>query len=153
MADVRIRPYQGFSDLQQLRALEFPERRLQMYCQLGPLWRTLSVCRILSCHLYVMTPASSNEIVGTIVMRERLGLPSRDWRIHGVYVAPDFRGKGLGAELITHVLREARRGAARTVSLKVESDNEHAVALYERYGFTLEHQSNRVSTYRIGSDV
>ena len=98
-----------------------------------------------------MTLADSDEIIGTIVMRERLGLICRSWRIHGVYVAPELRGKGLGTELITYALREARKNSARKVDLKVARDNVHAIDLYKRYGFTLENETDRVMTYAISS--
>jgi ribosomal protein S18 acetylase RimI-like enzyme len=96
-----------------------------------------------------MTLKDSEQIIGTVVMRERLALPSRNWRLHGVFVAPEFRGNGLGRELITHALREARKNSARNVDLKVARDNVHAVNLYKRYGFTFAKETKGVATYVI----
>jgi ribosomal protein S18 acetylase RimI-like enzyme len=51
-------------------------------------------------------------------------------------VHESWRGRGLGAALVYHVLGEFRRREAAAVELKVESDNPSgAQRLYERLGF------------------
>jgi ribosomal protein S18 acetylase RimI-like enzyme len=53
-------------------------------------------------------------------------------------VHESWRGRGLGAALVHHVLGEFRRRGARAVELKVESDNPSgAERLYERLGFVI----------------
>jgi ribosomal protein S18 acetylase RimI-like enzyme len=49
-------------------------------------------------------------------------------------VVPSKRGKGLGRELLTELLAQARAEGHRQVSLSVEPDNP-ALHLYERHGF------------------
>jgi RimJ/RimL family protein N-acetyltransferase len=53
----------------------------------------------------------------------------------GIAVAPDRQGRGLGAAVTVALTRRLFREYA-TVSLAVMSDNERAIALYERLGFT-----------------
>ena len=56
-------------------------------------------------------------------------------RLFSMWVAPDARGMGLGDALVDAVVGWARaEGFARLV-LDVRSDNEPAIALYERKGF------------------
>lgn len=53
-------------------------------------------------------------------------------------VHESWRGRGLGAALVHHVLNEFRRCGASAVDLKVESDNpSEAQRLYERLGFVV----------------
>ena len=51
-----------------------------------------------------------------------------------IAVVPSRRGRGLGAELLEALMRQARADGFESLSLSVERDNP-AVALYERYGF------------------
>lgn len=51
-------------------------------------------------------------------------------------VLPEQRGRGLGTELVRHVLREARSAGARVVSAGVIAEHTELVAWYERLGFT-----------------
>jgi ribosomal-protein-alanine N-acetyltransferase len=56
--------------------------------------------------------------------------------MHAVYVAPELRRRGLGAGLVFHaldILRELRVGE---VSLKVDENNEAAIRLYKKCGFS-----------------
>lgn len=56
--------------------------------------------------------------------------------ISAVCVDDDWRGRGLAARLVNLLCREiARRG--ETPFLHVFSDNQSAIALYERLGFEL----------------
>ncbi len=50
-------------------------------------------------------------------------------------VAPDARGRGLGAGLIGHAARVFQRRGHRDLRLKVEPGNAGAIRLYERLGF------------------
>jgi [ribosomal protein S18]-alanine N-acetyltransferase len=57
--------------------------------------------------------------------------------INNLAVLPDYRRQGIGAELLTFVLKEgARLGAARA-TLEVRRSNTPALMLYERFGFTV----------------
>ena len=56
-------------------------------------------------------------------------------RIARVGLAPRVRGLGLGRELVTLALAQARRWGARQIDLFVFEDNEPARRLYESFGF------------------
>jgi len=56
----------------------------------------------------------------------------------GMALLPPFRGRGHGAALIQATLSEARRIGLVRFELTVHSDNERAIALYERVGFKKE---------------
>lgn len=56
--------------------------------------------------------------------------------IYAICVAPEHQGKGLSRILMDAGLARLRERGATTAALYVEADNESALALYERYGFT-----------------
>jgi ribosomal protein S18 acetylase RimI-like enzyme len=51
-----------------------------------------------------------------------------------IAVVPSRRGHGIGGELMTALLDQARREGYKTISLSVAKDSP-AIGLYERYGF------------------
>lgn len=57
-------------------------------------------------------------------------------------VAEEWRGHGLGGQLLQAFLEAARRAGYRAVVLSVETDNAAAIRLYERSGFVI-HQTFR----------
>ena len=57
--------------------------------------------------------------------------------ILNVAVHPDHRHRGVGKELMTHLLQTARRLSARAVTLEVRESNQSAKRLYEGSGFVL----------------
>ncbi|HEY2059698.1 MAG TPA: GNAT family N-acetyltransferase [Amycolatopsis sp.] len=56
--------------------------------------------------------------------------------LHSMYVAASARGHGVGDALIEAVAGWAVRCEARRLRLEVFDDNEAAIALYRRHGFT-----------------
>lgn len=56
-----------------------------------------------------------------------------------LFVHPDFRGKGLGKELLNQLLHQASNEGATKALLQVDSKNTAAIALYKKMGFTLHH--------------
>jgi ribosomal protein S18 acetylase RimI-like enzyme len=55
-------------------------------------------------------------------------------------VAPDWQGKGVGAQLIQHLLKQGQQAGRRTAALDVAVTNPRAQALYERLGFVVTHE-------------
>ena len=53
-----------------------------------------------------------------------------------MWVAPESRGTGVGESLIRAVVSRARSLGLDSLNLHVNSANPHAIALYERCGFT-----------------
>jgi ribosomal protein S18 acetylase RimI-like enzyme len=54
----------------------------------------------------------------------------------GMAVLPEYRNKGIGTDLLTRFLKEAKQRGCRSVSLSVDKRNP-AKRLYERAGFTV----------------
>jgi len=59
-----------------------------------------------------------------------------EWEIENVVVAATERRKGVGAELLRELLRQAQAAGARRVMLEVRESNAPAVVLYKKAGFS-----------------
>ncbi|MBC7327387.1 GNAT family N-acetyltransferase [bacterium] len=55
--------------------------------------------------------------------------------IYSLYVAPLYRGLGVGEALMRRLLEEARKERAKEVFLFVRADNKPAISLYEKLNF------------------
>ena len=56
----------------------------------------------------------------------------------GIGIARDFRGRGIGRELMRAALERARRTQLTRIELSVRESNRNAIALYQRMGFEVE---------------
>jgi mycothiol synthase len=63
------------------------------------------------------------------------GVPGPVGEIRMIGVLPDWRGRGLGRELLRWGVAHLREQGAALVKLSVEAENELALRLYERNGF------------------
>src|SRR5579863_3218630 len=52
-----------------------------------------------------------------------------------LYVRPEWRQRGLGARLVSELIRQARARGWRALDLEVEAGHERVVSLYRRHGF------------------
>jgi len=76
--------------------------------------------------------AGRGEIVGSCGLREA---PGGDWELHSLYLAPEFRGFGLGRALVENALRVARSNGAPAVAFTAPAEFHDAQALVRRLGF------------------
>ena len=86
----------------------------------------------------VIFGAFEEETLCALVGLQREGLVKLAHKafIWGVYVAPEFRGRGVGARILTHVLHHSATVlGTRQVNLGVNTKNTAAVSLYEKIGF------------------
>lgn len=82
------------------------------------------------CHIYVVrTP--ERAVVGFCAF----WLVFDEIHINNVAILPAYRGRGMGTDLLRHVLDEAARLGARRATLEVRASNRGALRLYERLGF------------------
>lgn len=71
-------------------------------------------------------------------------LPARPNTTHshsgvlGIGIIPEFRGKGLGRELMKQTIAKAHAKGLTRIELTVREDNLNAVALYKKLGFVVE---------------
>lgn len=62
---------------------------------------------------------------------------SRVARVYSLAVAPRYRGEGLGEALLSRAATRARQRGCTTLALEVREDNDRALALYLRSGFSV----------------
>ena len=72
---------------------------------------------------------------GTIVGYSVLWCILDQGELANIAITPDWRGGGLGAHLLEHVLGVAAEKGVETVLLEVRASNEAALGLYRRFGF------------------
>ncbi len=53
-------------------------------------------------------------------------------------VLPEYRGKGIGRQLLQACISKARTKGITRIELEVRADNERAIALYKALGFEIE---------------
>jgi phosphinothricin acetyltransferase len=56
---------------------------------------------------------------------------------HSIYIAPEWRGKGLGKKLLQHLIDESEKNGIWTLQASVFSDNAATLALHKGCGFRI----------------
>jgi ribosomal protein S18 acetylase RimI-like enzyme len=59
------------------------------------------------------------------------------FKLHKIYLHPDWQGRGLGSRLLQHCEREIHQSGARRLILSVNKRNAKAIAAYQRNGFVI----------------
>ena len=130
--DVIIRAM-GMPDLDSVYAIErqsfslpWPERSFRYELEENPNSR-LWVAE-------VRHPEGQRVVAGMLVM----WVVMDEAHIGTFAVLPEYRQKGIGRRLLTHVLIDAAEAGTRRVFLEVRRGNQAARNLYERFGFVVE---------------
>ncbi len=76
----------------------------------------------------------AGRIVGGAGIRNILG----EGEITNVVVDPDYRGRGIGTEIVERLLAEGKLLGADSFTLEVRMSNLPAIKLYEHFGFATE---------------
>jgi predicted GNAT family acetyltransferase len=80
--------------------------------------------------------AYAKFVGGRVVFKAELAVVTRHTaQVQGVWVAPEWRNRGLGTGAMAAVVRDARRRVAPSVSLYVNDYNTPARIIYDRCGF------------------
>jgi predicted GNAT family acetyltransferase len=79
--------------------------------------------------------AYAKFVGGRVVFKAELAVVTRHTaQVQGVWVAPEWRGRGIGTGAMAAVVRDALRRVAPSVSLYVNDYNTPARRVYERCG-------------------
>lgn len=85
---------------------------------------------------WMLFGAFDGTLVGSVgLYRARHAKAAHRMQLWGMYVAPEHRGRGLGAQLLEAAVAHARGLGAVWVDLSVTSAADAARGLYERAGF------------------
>ena len=74
------------------------------------------------------------HIVGNVTVR-RLSMFGRGWMIGNVAVAPEYRGRGIGRQLMDAGVELVRHNSGEWIALQVRTHNDIAHNLYKSLGF------------------
>ncbi|MFZ1939126.1 MAG: N-acetyltransferase [Terracidiphilus sp.] len=75
------------------------------------------------------------NMTGFAIVDLKPGTDSPAAYIQTIEVLPDFRGQGIGNELLRHVETSACESGAVTIWLHVDTENKVAIRLYEAHGY------------------
>jgi ribosomal protein S18 acetylase RimI-like enzyme len=68
--------------------------------------------------------------------------------IQALAVYPEYRGRKVSSALLTHAFAHARQMNLPKVSLLAETQNEHAISIYKKYGFSITQTIELAPKYR-----
>jgi RimJ/RimL family protein N-acetyltransferase len=86
---------------------------------------------------FVMGAFEGNILIGvvTFIREDRIKIKHKG-AIYGMFINPDYQGKGIGSELMKLTLQKASEMEGLTqINLGVMSTNLNAIRLYEKMGF------------------
>jgi ribosomal protein S18 acetylase RimI-like enzyme len=88
----------------------------------------------------VLVAADGEEPAGYLILGPWVTLESAAHvaEVHGLAVAPERQGEGIGARLLEAAIERCRRESVGRLVLRVLSTNVGARRLYERHGFEVE---------------
>lgn len=70
--------------------------------------------------------------------------------LYGLAIAQEYRGQGLGKQLLKESLQQVKDKGIKQVELTVDPDNDRACTLYRNFGF--EEIERRQDEYGVGED-
>jgi len=82
---------------------------------------------------FYLVAALGSEIIGYCGYWDIVG----EAHITNIAVCPEYRGRGIGEELLGRVIGYAARTGIEDFTLEVREDNIPAIRLYEKFGFTV----------------
>jgi ribosomal protein S18 acetylase RimI-like enzyme len=86
---------------------------------------------------FVLVAREGARIVGvaysaTLLSAEHCGFVGS---LEELYVAPEFRERGVGTKLLTAVFERARLDGLKAIELEVDEGHSRVMSLYQRFGF------------------
>ncbi|GAH08260.1 unnamed protein product, partial [marine sediment metagenome] len=83
---------------------------------------------LMSSKISVFALKGNDEVIGACSIRN-------PFNVFVIYIEEDYRGLGLGNELIKTIINKAKNKELRFITLTVSSDNSAASNLYSNHGF------------------
>jgi len=87
-----------------------------------------------SCNDIMLIAKDGDKIVGCASL-SRLPRRMKHRGDFAISVTKDYWNKGIGSQLLNHIIAFAKENAFGIIDLQVRSDNKRAIHLYEKYGF------------------
>jgi len=85
----------------------------------------------------ILTCFKEESVVGILIALPNKDIQLESYNIYTLGVNKDFRGNGIGTELILKVKDILRNQGVEWVSLDVHEENKKAIRLYKRMGFSV----------------
>jgi ribosomal-protein-alanine N-acetyltransferase len=86
---------------------------------------------IADCELPKELPDEVPTVVGFLIALHA----GQEWELENIVVAEEFRGKGVGKQLMHKLFTEAQEANSNSVFLEVRESNASARRFYEKLGF------------------
>jgi ribosomal-protein-alanine N-acetyltransferase len=81
----------------------------------------------------VIVHSTLNRVIGYIIF----WVIGEDVQINNIAIHPDFRGMGVGEQILRQVIEQVKFRGAGLITLEVRPSNTAALALYKKLGFKL----------------
>jgi ribosomal protein S18 acetylase RimI-like enzyme len=112
------------------------ERRWLAFVEAAPIEQTRRFLAMQG--LIHFVAVQKDDVVGWCDVAPRQQEGMRHCGELGIGLLSDYRGRGLGRQLLHEALEAARQGGIMRVELEVYASNTSAISLYERMGFVHE---------------
>lgn len=95
--------------------------------------------------IFVAEGGYKNKVVGVAT-----AYPITDdvWRLDQIAVLPDYRGRGIGSQLMRKIISHVKSKRGKKIEVYVTPNNRSAMKLHTELGFTVETKSN-IMTFRL----
>jgi GNAT superfamily N-acetyltransferase len=85
----------------------------------------------------ILTAKKNDQVLGMVVLlfTESTALGSKVAFLEDMVILSEFRGQGIGSELIDHAIEQARKEGCKRITLLTDIDNSKAHMFYQKKGF------------------
>lgn len=150
-ADIAPLRDEHFSQLREVLDAVAREGRYLAFLQAPPMEEAFAFYRsILERDCPAVVALANGRVVGWCDVLPTHGESRAHVGIIGLGLMPEYRGRGIGAALMTAALERAWAKGFTRIELTVRADNLRAKRLYERLGFTVEGLHRR--TFRVNGE-
>jgi mycothiol synthase len=81
--------------------------------------------------------AEDGKIIGAIITERKITFSPNAAGIKSFFVIKEYRGRGIGTELLERCISALKEAGIESVSLDVDPQNRSAISIYESAGFGL----------------